>query len=143
MMRSTARWVGGGAFVALGFLALSAAVRTFRQITPLPERADVPGGFAVLFVVLLLLAGIGLLAAGTALLGSGADWVGRRARSAFRAAGYLVTGSLPVAVLSVFVTGQLGIGVLVVVGATLLCAVVVLLGLGVGVASVAYRSVAG
>ena len=142
-MRSTVRRVGGGALVVLGFLALFAAVRTFQQITPLPERADVPGGFAVLFVVLLFLGGLGLLALGTALLGSGADWVGRRARSVFRAAGYLVAGSLPVAVLSVFVTGQLGIGVLVVVGAALLGALVVLLGLAVGVASVAYRSVAG
>jgi hypothetical protein len=143
MMRSTVGRVGGGAFVVLGFLALFAAVRTFRQITPLPERADVPGGFAVLFVTLLFLVGLGLLAVGTALLGSGADWVGRRARSVFRTAGYLVAGSLPAAVLSVFVAGELGIGVLVVTGAALLGALVVLLGLVIGVASVAYRSVAG
>ncbi len=142
-MRSTVRRVGGGAFVALGFLALFAAVRTFRQITPLPERADIPGGFAVLFAVLLFLVGLGLLAVGTALLGSGADWVGRRARSVFRTAGYLVAGSLPVAVLSLFFTGQLAVGVLVVVAAALLGTLIVLLGLAVGVASVAYRSVAG
>ena len=61
----------------------------------------------------------------------------------FRAAGYLVAGSLPIAVLSVFLTGELGIGVLVVVGGALLGALVVLLGLAVGVTSVAYRSVAG
>jgi hypothetical protein len=67
-MRSTVGRVGGGAFVALWFLALFAAVRMFRQITPLPERADVPGGFAVLFVTLLFLVGLGLLAVGTALL---------------------------------------------------------------------------
>ena len=71
-MRSTVGRVGGGALVALGFLALFAAARTFQQITPLPDRADVPGGFAVLFGVLLFLAGLGLLAGGTALLGSGA-----------------------------------------------------------------------
>jgi hypothetical protein len=142
-MRSTVGRVGGGALVALGFLAMFAATRTFQQLTPLPERTDVPGGFAVLFVVLLLLAGLGLLAGGTALLGSGADWVGGRARSVFRAAGYLVAGGLPVAVLSVFLTGELGIGVLVVVGAALLGTLVVLLGLAVGVASAAYRSVAG
>jgi len=142
-MRSTVGRVGGGAFVALWFLALFAAVRTFRQITPLPERADVPGGFAVLFVTLLFLVGLGLLAVGTALLGSGADWVGPRARSLFRAAGHLVAGSLPVAVLSVLVTGRVEIVVLVLLVAVLLCAVAVALGLAVGVADAAYRAVAG
>jgi len=142
-MPSTVRRIGGGALVALGLVVLLAAVGSLQRLTPLPENADVPGGFALVFLVLLALAGLGLFAVGTAVLGSGADWVGRRARSVFRAAGYLVAGSLPVAVLSVPLTGRIEAGVLVVLGAILLGVLAVALGLAVGVATAAYRSAAG
>jgi len=142
-MAPSLRRTAGGAFVGFGVVATLAAVVSLHRLLPLPENADVPGGFAFIFLLLLFLVGLGVLAAGVALLGSGAGWVGGLARSVFRAAGYLVAGSLLVAVLSVPLTGQFETGVLVVVGAALLGALVVLLGLGVGVASVAYRSVAG
>jgi len=141
-MAPSLRRTAGGAFVGFGVVATLAAVVSLHRLLPLPENADVPGGFAFIYL-LLFLVGLGVLAAGVALLGSGAGWVGGLARSVFRAAGYLVAGSLLVAVLSVPLTGQFETGVLVVVGAALLGALVVLLGLGVGVASVAYRSVAG
>jgi hypothetical protein len=140
-MAPSLRRTAGGAFVGFGIVATLAAVVSLHRLLPLPENADVPGGFAFIYL-LLFLVGLGVLAAGVALLGSGAGWVGGLARSVFRAAGYLVAGSLLVAVLSVPLTGQFETGVLV-VGAALLGALVVLLGLGVGVASVAYRSVAG
>ena len=142
-MPSTVTRVGGGALVAVGLAVLLAAVGSLQQLTPLPENADVPHGFAFIFLLLLCLVGLGLLAAGTALLGSGADWVGRRARSVFCAAGYLVAGSLPVAVLAVPLTGRIEAGVLVVAAAVLLGALAVGLGLAVGVASAAYRVLAG
>jgi hypothetical protein len=142
-MPSIVSRIGGGALVALGLVVLLAAVESLRRLTPLPENADVPGGFALLFLALLALVGLGLFAVGTAVLGSGADWVGRRARSVFRAAGYLVAGSLPVAALSVPITGRIEVGVLVVLGAILLGVLAVVLGLEVGVVTAAYRSVSG
>jgi len=142
-MPSTVRRIGGGALVALGLVILLAAVGSLGRLTPLPENADIPSGFAFIFLVLLALAGLGLFAVGTAVLGSGADWIGRRARTVFRAAGYLVAGSLPVAVLSVPITGRIEAGVLVVLGAILLGVLAVALGLAVGVASAAYRSATG
>jgi hypothetical protein len=60
-----------------------------------------------------------------------------------RAAGYLVAGSLPLAVLAVALSGQVELGVLVVVGGSLLGALTVALGLAVGLASATYRAVAG
>jgi hypothetical protein len=142
-MAPTLRRAGGGLLATLGLLTSLAAVVALRQLLPLPGRTDVPGGFAFLFALLLFLVGLGLLAAGTALLGGGADWVGGRARSVFRAAGYLVAGCLPVAVVAVALTGRIEIGVLVVVGGGLLGVLAVALGLAVGLASVAYRAVAG
>lgn len=142
-MPSTVRRTGGGALVALGLAVLLAAVGSLQRLTPLPENADIPSGFALIFLALLALAGLGLFAVGTAVLGSGVDWVGRRARSVFRAAGYLVVGSLPIAVLSVPFTGRIEAGVLVVLGAILLGVLAIALGLAVGVASAAYRSATG
>ena len=91
-MVPTVRRVGGGVLAAFGIATLLVAVGSLQRLTPLPENADVPSGFAFLFVLLLFPVGLGLLAAGTALLGSGAEWVGGRARSVLRAAGYLVAG---------------------------------------------------
>lgn len=140
---STVRRIGGGALAALGLLVLVAAVGSLQRLTPLPENADIPSGFAFVFLLLLSFAGLGLLAVGTAVLGGGADWVDRPARRTFRVAGYVVAGSLPLAVLAVPLTGRIEFGVLVVVTAVFVGALLVGLGLAVGVASAAHRTVAG
>lgn len=142
-MPSTVRRFGGGALVAAGLVVLLAALGSLRRLTPLPENADVPSGFAFIFLLLLCLVGLGLLAGGTALLGTDAAWVGDRARPTFRAAGYLVAGGIPLGLLATVLAGRIEFGVLVVVAAVLLGSLVVGLGLAVAAASAACRAVAG
>ena len=69
--------------------------------------------------------------------------MGRPGRWIFRSAGSLVAGGLALAPLVTLGTGRLGSGLAVAAGATFLGVLLVALALAVGVASAAYRSVAG